>query len=501
MKAHPVLSALSLQVGGTDAPALWLARLADLRIVQRLGLPSVCELTFSDPDGRLGDTALTQAGGELQVSVGAPGDALFSGDISGLAYLYESGDGRQLRVRAYDRLGRLARRQKQRTFAQTSLLEVAGELVADLGIDVACDLPDVAIDHAIQHEQTDLRFLSDLAARNGLYAFLAGRTLRLVALRGARPAPDAVIEMAMGRELLEARFSRNDMAACASVSAHGWNSATAEVHRAMAEHGAAPGETSGFASATSLANRAFCDDAHAERHAQAEFDFHAARASGMAGVANGDPRLRPGARVAVEGVARALRGPYLLAAVSHTVSAESGYVSEIETTPQRPPSESRGTSLTLGSVFRTDDPQALGRVQLTLPALGEVTTDWVKTVSPWAGAGKGFMSQPDTGDIVLFAFFDADPAHGVVLGSVYGGAPPRDWSRSARGQCYALVTPGGQKIRFDDAGGSTHVEIANGSYIQLSPKETVIHACGALRIEAPGEALTLRARTIDLERA
>ncbi|KXU87042.1 hypothetical protein CR51_36255 [Caballeronia megalochromosomata] len=498
MKAPVPHPALAVQVAGQDAPAAWLRLLVDVKVRQRLGMPSVCEMTFLDAEGLLDDTALTRVGSELKISLADTGALLFCGDITGLAYVYQSAYGRELRVRAYDRLGRLARRQKLRNLTRTNVTEVVRELTSDLAVEVACDAPDLPLDHVIQHEQTDLQFLNGITERAGLYAFLAGDVLQLISLAGS-----GGVELALGRELFEARFTRNGMSDCESVTTRGWNSWLAEAH--TGEAGGGPGGTIRQGALPSLraflVNRAFASDAEAERASRAELEFRAACASCIAGVASGDPRLRPGARVTVKGVAAALEGPYVLSAVNHSIGAESGFVSEIESMPERPPMRSHSMSMTLGNVCRTEDPQALGRVQLMLPALGDLTTDWVQTVSPWAGAGKGFMSQADIGDTVLFAYFGADPAHGVVLGSVYGnGGPPEDWARTMSGQCYAIITPGGHKIRLDDSKGSARIQSGDGSYIDLSPSATVLHSRAALRIEAPGQPLVLRARTIDLER-
>src|SRR5204862_3233505 len=137
-----------------------------------------------------------------------------------------------------------------------------------------------------------------------------------------------------------------------------------------------------------LVNHPTRGEQEAEPLAQAELDFQAAGAMTLAGVVNGDALLRPGTAVRVDNVAASLEGPYVLTVVNHLIQPFSGFVTEIDTAATRMPPR-RGLSATVGVVRDTDDPVHLGRLQLSLPAFGDVTTDWVQAVAPWAGAGKG----------------------------------------------------------------------------------------------------------------
>src|SRR5204863_9507077 len=123
-------------------------------------------------------------------------------------------------------------------------------------------------------------------------------------------------------------------------------------------------------------------------------------------------------------------------------------------------------------------------------------------VGPWGGAGKGVMCQPDENDLVLFLYFDADPTQGMVLGSLYGmETPPADWKRSGGQQCYTFLTPGGQKIHLNDSDDIVRIENKPGSYVEFSPKRMTVHATSDLHIEAPGQAVVIRGKSIDFEQA
>jgi phage baseplate assembly protein gpV len=249
-----------------------------------------------------------------------------------------------------------------------------------------------------------------------------------------------------------------------------------------------------------LLNEAVQDSHHLELMAQAELDRRAAHEVTLWGIAEGDPNLMPGTQVAIEGVDEALAGTYVLTSVRHTLDAQSGFISEIDTSPPAPPPRSRSTVATLGSVTRVDDPAELGRVQVSLPTYGQMETEWMQVLSIGAGDGKGLTILPDVGDAVLVLLSHEQPGHGIVLGGLYGMAGPTDSGvEGASVRRYTLLTPGGQRVQLDDGTNVCRMENAEGSYVMLAPDQVTVHAETDLVIEAPGRRITIRGQAIDME--
>jgi hypothetical protein len=66
----------------------------------------------------------------------------------------------------------------------------------------------------------------------------------------------------------------------------------------------------------------------------------------------------------------------------------------------------------LAIVTDTDDPEALGRVQVSSPAMGDYWPAWSPVLEVFGGAG----ASPAIGDEVVIAFLQGDPTLPVVLG-------------------------------------------------------------------------------------
>jgi len=480
--------------------------LEEVRVQQRLSAPSLCELTFINPKGPLAGSGPRIEGSSLLVEVEGNADPLFVGEVTAAEYTYHPSQGVEVRVRAYDLLHRLRKRQPVRAHVEVTLSELAHELVADLGISVEAAEAGPLWPRLIQHRQSDLGLLVEIAERCGLYLALRDRVLHLITLEGTgEPIP-----LELGHSLLEARLEVNGDPACRSVLASGWDPWRVERHEGRARTARVGREVAaevsparmGGTGERSLTNVNAQSDSQAEAFAQAELDARLAREVTLWGVAEGDPRLRPGTRVKIEGVADQLSGTYVLTSVTHTIERAKGFVSEISSVPPAPRDHARGASATLGIVTRIDDPARLGRVRVSLPALGDVETDWMGVLAAAGGSGKGLVALPEVADQVLVLLVGEDPAQGIVLGGLYGTNSPPDWGvEGGAVQRYEFLTRGGQRLRFDDSRKLVRIENSDGSYIEMSPQKARLHSQVDLEIEAPGRAVVLRGSTVDFQKA
>jgi phage protein D/phage baseplate assembly protein gpV len=504
----PILSLprLGLEMDGVTLSEAAAQALGEMRVQQRLSQPALCELTFREPPRPLAGLPGLRPGAGLVVRVEGHARPLFSGQVTALEHVYSPDAGRELRVRGYDLLHRLRKRQRMAAHVQVTVLDLARELTADLGITVDAETPGPLWPRVIQHGQSDLELLVDLAERSGLYLDLRENVLHLLSLAGT----GAALPLALGAGLLEARLELNGDTACRTVEVQGWDPWQAEGHRGtagvprsgrqVAAH-VAPGEVNG-SGAGLLANQAVPDDDHATGLAQAELDTRAGREIAFWGVAEGDPELRPGARVRLTGVDDDLAGQYVLTAVTHTADSRRGFLSELSTVPPPRHLAAPGALCTAGNVSQVDDPRNLGRVKVALTAYDDVETEWLQVMCPAAGLDKGLIALPEVGDRVLVLGPSQDPGQGVVLGGLYGpdGAPDSGVI-GGHVRRYTLRLPGGQLLVLDDAARSLRLANSAGSYVELTPDMVRVHAEADLDLAAPGKRITIRGAAIDFEKA
>ncbi|WP_200249866.1 phage baseplate assembly protein V [Thiococcus pfennigii] len=517
---------LRLLVDDQPLPHGAAATLAEVRIQQRSSLPTLCELIFHDPPASLADGSQLVPGAWLRIAVEQrPQPVLFAGEITAVQYGYGPSQTRALTVRAYDQLHRLRKRQPVRTYSNATPLELARELTADLDLAVEAETEDDGprTPLRVQWRQSNLELLSEATAAAGLYFVVYDQVLHLFSLQGFGEP----IGLTYGEGLIEAEVEINADPACRAVQTLAWDPALAEARDGSADTPRSGREVPfdldlaalGVTAPRVLADRVLPSHADAAALAQAELDRRVSGEVELRATATGDPRLRPGARVQIQGLAPHVCGHYVLTTVTHTLDRRRGFLTRIDTAPpvgRRPES---GTLTTIGVVTTVEDPDGLGRVRVTLPSYAGIETGWLQVLSPGAGSAKGLVLLPDRDDLVLVLLPGADPAQGIVLGGLFGAqGPPDAGIADGKRRRFTLLTPDGQRIQLDEEKRTLRLESGRGDFLQLSPgrarlgnnsgsyvelgRDTLkIQATGDLDIAAPGHAVTIRGASIDFEPA
>ncbi len=502
------LPRITIEIDGSALSGADMSNIAEIRVQQGLSLPAVCEITFFSPTESSGSSGFSSPGKSLRVTVDDSSEALFDGQITAAQQIYGADGARQVRLRGYDKLHILRKRQPVRALVQMTFSDLLSELVGEIGLGVELAEDTSMLPRIIQFEQTDFDLLTKFAQENGLYFNLRENTLRVFTLEGTGEA----VELKLGANLFEARVEINAEHACRGVTTTGWDVTRAEAFSAAAgsmrsgRDVAAALDTSVFADPLErfLVDRAVFDEGQAQAISQAELDWRAAREISLWGVTEGDPRLVPGVPLKVEGLASDLSGSYILGSVTHTIDTEKGFVSEISTLPPTPISHIHRSLATLGIVTKVDDPERFGRVCVKLSNYNDAETDWLQVLTAGAGIGKGLLAIPDVDDSVLVFFPNGELTHGIVMGGLFGAMQREgfDWGvDEARVKRFSLLTGGGQKMIFDDTNQKLRLENSDGSFIEMSPEKVELHAQRDLNIEAPGRAITIKAKTVDFEQA
>ncbi|WP_323816523.1 type VI secretion system tip protein VgrG [Cellvibrio sp. NN19] len=171
--------------------------------------------------------------------------------------------------------------------------------------------------------------------------------------------------------------------------------------------------------------------------------------------------------------------------------------------------------LHVGTVLKLDnDPEAQYRIQVSIPEMSAATDGfWARLANFYSSNSFGAFFIPEIGDEVVLGFFNGDPSHPVILGSLYSSAKKPPYTPEAANNTKALVTrtqmkmefneekkiitiitPANNQIVISDDGKSILLQDQNSNKVTLdsagisldSPKDITLKAQGKIVLNATG---------------
>ncbi len=502
------LPELIVTLGRRRLSAADTAAIVSVQVLSSLARPAQCLITWRPAPGQRslgqGTRGVDPAPGDaLRVELGGRRTALFVGEVTVVEHSYGADLSQEIRVRAYDALHRLRKRQFTRLHQDVDLAGLARTLCEGTGLQVTGG--GMRLGQVYQCARSDLGLLVEQSARVGVYPVVDGDALRLTTLAGEGEP----VELELGSSLHSAEVELSQEPAYLGARTAGWHSGDAEALEGSASGSDAKAGVSADPALASVGaggdllrgNEAFASDAAAHELAQAELDVRMAGQVSAVFVADGDPLLRAGGRVRVRGLASSLEGTYTVASAAHRLDS-NGYETTITTRPPETPPPRQPDVFTLGVVADVDDPEERGRVRVRLPAYPPLESGWAPVLSGAAGPGKGLVLPPAPGDTVLVLLPATDPAQAIVLGGLYGRERTPDAGvNTARESRYTFRSSDGQQLVLDGGARTLSFTDGHGSTVELGPEKLRITAATDLLLEAPGKAMRIRAKTVDFEEA
>jgi type VI secretion system secreted protein VgrG len=186
--------------------------------------------------------------------------------------------------------------------------------------------------------------------------------------------------------------------------------------------------------------------------------------------------LSPGQSVQVNGVIDG-EGKYNIVRVAHRWTAE-GYTNQFDCTPwmkyrSHPhPARPNVAGVFSARVVDIDDPLRQGQVQVQYYWQDQGKTNWIRHLTPYAGADRGLFFRPEVGDEVLIAFEEGDPERPTILGSAWNmtDAIPNEnfWGgETHNNDVKRIVTKSGHRISLVDKLGEECIGIATPIHTKL----------------------------------
>lgn len=541
MPVIPLQPQLYISFGGSPAPGDLSQAVARLEVDTHLFLPAMFSIRMHDEGFRWIEHDLLKIGQAVEISGRASEDEqgaaepLLTGEIVSIEATYPESGSPTLTIRGYDMAHRLHRGKKVRTFLQMTDSDIARAIAQERGLQAETDSTSHVHEHLYQDNVSDYEFLARRARMLGFVFLVEGKKLIFKKPSSVTLSP---VQLDYRSSLLEFRPRLTTSAQVNKLSVRGWDPKT---KKAIVGRAQPPGQYTSKLGwdkhGDAWAKQSFGDsefDVTGEPlRSQAEGDEYAsARLAGILstdvhaeGEAVGNPQLRAGRIVRVEGVGTRFGGEYFVTSARHTFSANGEYRTEFSVGGYGPdttadllfPESARiegntgsvARGLSIGVVTNNQDPEGLGRVKVQFPWLHDGTeSSWARLAAPSAGADRGFFFIPEVNDEVLVGFEHGDFDHPYVVGSLWNGVddPPSEGSDAVKsGEVVkrVLKTRSGHVIVFDDTQGAGKIEVIDetgSNKVTIdSAKNTVTVEAGMEIVLKAGQAIKMEAPKIELK--
>ncbi|HEY4348499.1 MAG TPA: VgrG-related protein [Gaiellaceae bacterium] len=444
-----MIAGSEVRVGGKAIDPKIGEKLVEARIQENLRLPDACLLRFSDPGLENVDTFPLQIGSEIEVLLAGIEATSLTSVFKGMVVSLEpefGASGTILGVRAYDGSHTLHQTKKAETYQNMTAADIARKVAKNGGIDVGTiDDAGPAHDFVQQNNETDWEFLWRLAGRIDFEVLVVDH--KLIFRKAGPPAGTQDITLKWGDNLISFKPRVTAVQQVDKVTVRARNPASKQPFEAT-ENVTEPASQIGISrssAASSLkggtmvvADRPVLSQEEAQDLAKSYANHVGSAYLEAEGSCKGNPLIKAGSKVKIDGVGTKFGGTYVVSSCVQLFQGSHGYKTLFSTAGRSSrslvdlmtPKGKRGwgNSVVIGMVTNNDDPDKLGRVRVSYPALGSGTEGWwARVTAPNAGAARGLMMMPQVGDEVVIGFEHDDVHKPYVLGSVWNGpAQPGD---------------------------------------------------------------------------
>jgi uncharacterized protein len=282
------------------------------------------------------DDARVQPGNKLEIRLGYLDkfETLVVGEITALHSKYSNSESARMHVQGFDRLHRLGRGRKTRSFVEVKDSQIAETIAADHGLSIEAQDSAVVFDYVLQNNLSDLDFLLERARRIRYEVRVENGKLLF---RRVANHLDKVLTLEYGKTLKQFCPRLTTVGQVDEVKVRAWSVANKEavmgVARAGDEDARMGGETSGpelsrtafGAHATAVVDVPLATQAEADQVAHALFNEMALELVSGEGESVGNIGIQAGRTIEIKGLGRRFGGSYYVKRAEHRVSPKSGY--------------------------------------------------------------------------------------------------------------------------------------------------------------------------------
>lgn len=321
-----------IKVDGSSLPPEQMDRMVMLSVKLDLEIASSFEIHLRQEGPESEETVKPdpfKVGSAVEIDIGTVESEpvrVIKGEVVALEPILPSGTEATLRVRGYDKLHRLTREKKTRTFIDVKHSDVAQTIAGDSGLTAKAGGTSVVHKHIYQNNQTDLEFLRGLADRNGYHVWVDEDDLFFDA---PKVSGGGASTLKLEKDLLQTQLDVSLMAQPTKVIVRGWDPKEKKEIVGKAELGSFPslggksggefakkiGDASKRVSGINVTSQAEADEIAKSVLQDASYRFVQGSAK-----CRSLPELKVGGLVDLEGLGGMFSGKYLVTRATHIMT-------------------------------------------------------------------------------------------------------------------------------------------------------------------------------------
>ena len=452
--------------------------LISLNVTRAVNRVPTARLVFADGDMPnrkfpLSDADTLTPGTAIRITAGYGDDeqTIFEGIVVKHSIRIDGENEARLLVECRDKTVKMTVGRKNATYSKMLDSAVIGNLISAAGL--TGDVTATSTEHTdlVQYYVSDWDFVVSRAEANGLLVIVTDGAL---SVKAPDTSGEPTLEVTYGADLIgfEAEIDARTQFSSASASTWSLSDQTEQTATATPPQLNQQGNLDAATLAGVIGLSAYQIQTGAAIESTA-LDTWAKALQVKAGLARirgkmsfqGSAQAKVGALIKLVGVGARFSGDVFVGAVTHEIEAGQWITTaEFGLSPtwfteqhdvMAPPAAGLLPGiggLHVGKVIKLDeDPDGQQRVQVSIPVLGSAAQPvWARLLQFYASNAFGAFFVPELADEVVLGFFDNDPTHPVILGSLYSSnrAPP--YTLTAENNTKAIVTRCKAKIEFDD---------------------------------------------------
>ena len=436
------VASMTVMVDGAQLDPKYGDLLSEVKVVDSLTLPDMALVRITDLKGENIDANPLKLGAKIEIKAGDKGanktETIFKGQIAAVEPEFTP-QGVVISARAYDEAHKLNRQKKSRTFQQMSASDMARKVVGEAGLAVG-EIKSTSVVHEFfqQSNETDWDFLWRLALMHDYEVVVTDAKLNF---RPANVSAGSAVALRWGENLQTFRPRMSGIQQVDKVEVRAWDPKAKKVvngsasspqttSRAGTQRSAVSKDLGG--GTTVVTDRVATSNAEANEIAKATLQRMADAYYEADGVAQGNPAIKAGSKIKIDGVGSKFGGEFTVSSSTHTYKGHSGYNTHFQISGRsartlteliRPPASRDWTaSIVVGVVTNNNDPEQRARVRVKYPSLSDKEESaWAPVATPSSGNARGLLMLPLADEEVVIGFEHGDSRRPIVLGSTFNG--------------------------------------------------------------------------------